>query len=39
LKLEGVGQDRKAEIRFERGEVKKLLLRFARLELIDNQAN
>ena len=39
LKLEGVGQDRKAEIRFEKGEVKKLLLRFARLELIDNTAN
>ena len=39
LKLEGVGQDRKAEIRFEKGDVKKLLLRFARLELIDNLAN
>ena len=39
LNLEGVGQDRKAEIRFERGEVKKLLLRFARLELVDNLAN
>ncbi|MEL6484691.1 MAG: 3'-5' exonuclease, partial [Bacteroidota bacterium] len=29
IKLEGVGQDRKAEIQFERGGIKKLLLRFA----------
>ncbi len=36
LKLEGVGNDRKAEIKFDKGEVKKLLLRFARLELLDN---
>ena len=36
LKIEGIGNDRKAEIRFEKGDVKKLLLRFARLELLDN---
>lgn len=35
LKIEGVGNDRKAEIRFEQGDVKKLLLRFAKLELLD----
>lgn len=34
LKIEGAGSDKKAEIRFERGEVKKLLLRFARLEVL-----
>ena len=34
LKLEGQGHDKKAEIEFERGEVKKLLLRFAKLEVI-----
>lgn len=34
LKIEGVGNDRKAEIQFERGNVKKLLLRFAKLEVI-----
>lgn len=34
LKIEGVGNDRKAEIKFERGDVKKLLLRFAKLELL-----
>lgn len=34
LKIEGVGQDKKAEIQFERGDVKKLLLRFAKLEVI-----
>ncbi len=33
LQLEGSGSDKKAEIRFQSGEVKKLLLRFARLEL------
>jgi DNA helicase-2/ATP-dependent DNA helicase PcrA len=36
LKIEGAGSDKKAEIRFDQGEVKKLLLRFARLEILDN---
>jgi len=31
IHVEGVGSDRKAEIRFQSGDVKKLLLRFARL--------
>ncbi|WP_276392323.1 ATP-dependent helicase [Eudoraea chungangensis] len=35
LKVEGVGNDKKAEIRFEKGDIKKLLLRFARLEVIN----
>lgn len=35
VKIEGIGQDKKAEIRFERGDVKKLLLRFAKLRLLD----
>ncbi len=34
LKIEGVGNDRKAEIQFEQGDVKKLLLRFAKLEVV-----
>ena len=34
LKVEGQGHDKKAEIQFERGEVKKLLLKFAKLEII-----
>ncbi|MBY8962068.1 UvrD-helicase domain-containing protein [Flavobacterium sp. D11R37] len=34
LNLEGVGADKKAEIRFEVGGIKKLLLRFARLDII-----
>jgi DNA helicase-2/ATP-dependent DNA helicase PcrA len=34
LKIEGVGSDIKAEINFEHGGVKKLLLRFAKLEII-----
>ncbi|MEM7486225.1 MAG: UvrD-helicase domain-containing protein [Bacteroidota bacterium] len=34
LKIEGVGNDRKAEIKFEKGDVKKLLLRFAKLEIL-----
>ncbi|WP_026915460.1 ATP-dependent helicase [Christiangramia portivictoriae] len=34
LKLEGVGQDRKAEIDFEQGGIKKLLLRFAKLKIL-----
>ena len=35
LKIEGLGNDRKAEIQFELGDVKKLLLRFAKLELLE----
>ena len=35
LNLEGTGKDKKAEIQFEMGGSKKLLLRFAQLELID----
>ncbi len=34
LKLEGNGGDKKAEIQFEKGDVKKLLLRFAKLEIL-----
>ncbi|NQY07181.1 MAG: UvrD-helicase domain-containing protein [Flavobacteriaceae bacterium] len=34
LKIEGVGGDKKAEINFENGGIKKLLLRFAKLKLI-----
>ena len=34
LKIEGVGADLKAEINFENGGKKKLLLRFAKLEVI-----
>ena len=34
LKIEGVGNDKKAEIQFEHGDIKKLLLRFAKLEVI-----
>lgn len=34
LNLEGVGADRKAEIHFEVGGIKKLLLRFAKLDVI-----
>ncbi|SNZ00083.1 ATP-dependent helicase [Flagellimonas pacifica] len=35
LKIEGIGNDRKAEIQFERGDIKKLLLRFAKLEVLE----
>jgi DNA helicase-2/ATP-dependent DNA helicase PcrA len=35
VNIEGVGQDKKAEIDFENGGVKKLLLRFAKLKFID----
>ena len=35
LKIEGAGNDKKAEIQFERGDIKKLLLRFAKLRLIE----
>ncbi|MFL1895647.1 ATP-dependent helicase [Aquimarina sp. 2-A2] len=34
LKIEGVGQDRKAEINFENGGIKNLLLRFAKLKVL-----
>ncbi|WP_276380065.1 UvrD-helicase domain-containing protein [Flavobacterium sp. H4147] len=34
INLEGVGPDRKAEIKFEVGGIKKLLLRFAKLDVI-----
>ncbi len=34
LKIEGVGNDKKAEIQFEKGDIKKLLLRFAKLEIL-----
>jgi DNA helicase-2/ATP-dependent DNA helicase PcrA len=36
IKMEGAGNDKKAEIRFEQGDVKKLLLRFARLEVLES---
>jgi len=35
LKIEGIGNDKKAEIQFERGDIKKLLLRFAKLEILE----
>ena len=34
LNIEGVGQDKKAEINFENGGLKKLLLKFAKLKLL-----
>jgi DNA helicase-2/ATP-dependent DNA helicase PcrA len=34
LNLEGSGADKKAEIKFEVGGIKKLLLRFAKLDVI-----
>ncbi|MFT5942444.1 MAG: DNA helicase-2/ATP-dependent DNA helicase PcrA, partial [Sediminicola sp.] len=34
LKIEGMGNDKKAEIKFDKGDVKKLLLRFAKLEIL-----
>ncbi|MGB5436482.1 MAG: UvrD-helicase domain-containing protein [Maribacter sp.] len=34
LKIEGVGNDKKAEIKFDQGDIKKLLLRFAKLEVL-----
>ncbi len=36
LKIEGVGNDKKAEIQFEKGDIKKLLLRFAKLQVISS---
>ncbi|MBC8756286.1 UvrD-helicase domain-containing protein [Kordia sp. YSTF-M3] len=35
LKVDGVGADRKAEIRFQVGGIKKLLLRFAKLKVLE----
>lgn len=35
LKIDGVGADKKAEIRFQVGGIKKLLLRFAKLKVLD----
>lgn len=35
IKIEGVGNDKKAEIKFDNGDVKKLLLRFAKLNLVE----
>ena len=34
INIEGVGADKKAEIKFEVGGLKKLLLRFAKLDVI-----
>ena len=34
LSIEGVGQDKKAEINFETGGIKKLLLKFAKLKIL-----
>jgi DNA helicase-2/ATP-dependent DNA helicase PcrA len=34
VKIEGSGNDRKAEIMFDKGDIKKLLLRFAKLEVL-----
>jgi len=34
LNIEGNGQDKKAEINFEQGGIKKLLLRFAKLKVL-----
>ncbi len=36
LKIEGIGADSKAEILFENGGLKKLLLRFAKLNVLDS---
>jgi len=35
VKIEGSGNDRKAEIMFDKGDIKKLLLRFAKLEVLN----
>ncbi|MEB8328965.1 UvrD-helicase domain-containing protein [Flavobacteriaceae bacterium KMM 6897] len=34
LKIEGIGNDKKAEIKFDKGDIKNLLLRFAKLEVL-----
>jgi Superfamily I DNA and RNA helicases len=36
LSIEGAGNDKKAEIHFDNGGIKKLLLRFAKLDVLDN---
>ncbi|WP_421807174.1 ATP-dependent helicase [Flagellimonas sp.] len=36
LNIEGAGNDKKAEIHFDQGGIKKLLLRFAKLVVLDN---
>lgn len=36
ISIEGLGNDKKAEIQFDQGGVKKLLLRFAKLEVLGN---
>ncbi|EAR01480.1 putative helicase [Maribacter sp. HTCC2170] len=36
IKIEGLGNDKKAEIQFDKGDIKKLLLRFAKLEIISS---
>ncbi|WP_318308617.1 ATP-dependent helicase [Flagellimonas crocea] len=36
LNIDGVGSDKKAEIHFDQGGIKKLLLRFAKLEVLDD---
>ncbi len=36
INFEGVGADKKAEINFENGGIKKLLLRFAKLTILEN---
>ncbi|MGB5499140.1 MAG: UvrD-helicase domain-containing protein [Maribacter sp.] len=36
IKIEGVGNDKKAEIKFNQGDIKKLLLRFAKLEVLSS---
>ncbi|MCK5440365.1 MAG: UvrD-helicase domain-containing protein [Maribacter sp.] len=36
VKIEGVGNDKKAEIKFDKGDIKKLLLRFAKLEILSS---
>ncbi|MGB5430779.1 ATP-dependent helicase [Eudoraea sp.] len=36
LRIEGAGNDKKAEIQFVKGDIKKLLLRFAKLEIIEH---
>lgn len=35
VKIEGIGQDKKAEIDFDTGGIKKILLRFAKLKVLD----
>ena len=37
LNIEGSGQDQKAEIQFTQGGIKKLLLRFAKLKVLNRK--